>query len=132
MSRWERLLVFVALCAVSVTTQAQIVQVNQRLTATSKFSLSGTAMNTGMLSSFDANHSKVSPGIIGEVTLPILPTNDALFGGNKGPAVDDPVVVNNLGNRGNIALVPEPSTWAMILLGAGVLVATMRFRQRRA
>ena len=132
MSRWERLLVFVALCAVSVTTQAQIVQVNQRLTATSKFSLSGTAMNTGMLSSFDANHPKVSPGIIGEVTLPILPTNDALFGGNKGPAVDDPVVANNLGNRGNIALMPEPSTRAMILLGAGVLVATMRFRQRRA
>jgi hypothetical protein len=134
MNKWGKLLcaVFVGLWAVSATTQAQLVQVNQRSAATTKFSLSGTAMNTGMLSSFDATHSKVSPSIIGEVTLPVSPVNDTLFGGNKGQAVDDPVVVNNLGNQGNSALVPEPSTWAMILLGAGVLVATMRFRQRRA
>lgn len=132
MSRRETLLVLVALWAVSATTQAQVVQVNQRLTATTKFSLSGAAMNTGMLSSFDANHAKVSPSLIGEVTLPVAPVNDTLFGQSQGQAVNDPAVVNSFGNSRNVALVPEPSTWAMVLLGAGVLVATMRFRQRRA
>ena len=131
MNKREKLLraVLVVLWAVSATTQAQVVQVNQRLTATTKFSLSGTAMNTGMLSSFDANHAKVSPSIIGEVTLPVSPVNDTLFGQNQGQAANDPAVVNNPGNSRNISAVPEPSTWAMILLGAGVLVATMRFRR---
>ena len=132
MSRQERLLIVVALLAVSATTQAQVVQVNQNSAATNRFGLSGTGMNSGMLSSFDANHSKVSPSIIGEVTLPISSVNDTVFGQNQGQAVNDPVVVNSSGNSLNVALVPEPSTWAMILLGAGVLAATMRFRQRRA
>jgi hypothetical protein len=132
MRRQGRLLVLIGLWAISATAQAQLVQVNQHSAATTKFSLSGTGMNTGMLSSFDANLVKVSPSIIGETTLPFLPMNHALLGGNNGTGVNDPVVANNLGNRGQIALVPEPSTWAMILLGAGVLVASMRFRQRRA
>jgi hypothetical protein len=66
-----------------------------------------------------------------EVTLRVSPINDTLFGENKESDVDDFVNNENLGNHGDVSLAPEGSTWSMLLLGCGLLVAMMRFRKPR-
>jgi hypothetical protein len=121
------------LCTIAVTTQAQTVQLNHRNRSSNEFSISSTAIDAGMVGTFSNQHTKVSPNPIGEVTLPVSPINDndTLFGENKGSDVDNFVNNENLGNHGDVSLVPEGSTWSMLLLGCGMLVAMMRFRKPR-
>ena len=122
--------VFAMLCTIAFTTQAQTVQLNHR-TSSNEFSISSTAIDAGMVGTFSNQRVKVSPNPIGEVTLPVSPINDTLFGENEESDVDVSVNNENLANHGDVSLAPEGSTWSMLLLGCGMLVAMMRFRKRR-
>src|SRR5437764_1324160 len=66
---------------------------------------------------------KVSPNNAGFTILPIT------TGDPSGPAALDPTTLPD--NPGSAAVVPEPSTIAMFLLGSGCLGALMAFRRRR-
>jgi len=41
------------------------------------------------------------------------------------------LIANALENVGAVAAVPEPATWAMMLVGFGMIGATARYRRRR-
>ena len=53
--------------------------------------------------------------------MPITPGND------KGAALDPTVLPNG---SGNAAVVPEPATWGMLILGSGLLAGVRRFRRK--
>lgn len=40
------------------------------------------------------------------------------------------LLIDNIVLNGNLAAIPEPSSWAMIVVGAGVLMLVQRFRRR--
>jgi len=70
-----------------------------------------------------AQLQKVSPDNAGFTILPIT------SGDPSGPAALDPTALQV--NPESAAVVPEPSTIAMFLLGSGCLGALIAFRRRR-
>jgi hypothetical protein len=53
-----------------------------------------------------------------------------MFDNSGGAAETD--LLDNVILNGTVAVVPEPSTWAMMVLGAGLLGAAQRFRRGRS
>lgn len=111
-----------ALLALCLTPAAHANQVG-------RLNISSVGIDAAMLGSFIGQYNKVSPNRLGEFTLPGVVAGDSLFQGNQRVDINDPVLIQ--GTR-NIPLVPERSTWSMLLLGSGLLVAMMRFRKRTA
>ena len=92
-----------------------------------RLNISAVGVDAAMLGSFIVQDSRVSPNRLGEFTLPGAVAGDSVFQGSGRVDVNDPVLIQ--GTR-NISAVPERSTWSMLLLGSGLLVAMMRFRKR--
>lgn len=57
----------------------------------------------------------------GSNIMPIAPA------GGNGAALDPTALPNN---PGNAAVVPEPTTWGMLILGSGLLAGIRRFRRK--
>lgn len=95
-----------------------------------RLNISAVGVDAAMLGSFIVQDSRVSPNGLGEFTLPGVVAGDSVFQGNQRVDINDPVLIQGQ-NGGSISLVPERSTWSMLLLGSGLLVAIMRFRKRR-
>ena len=89
--------------------------------------ISSVGIDAAMLGSFIGQTNSVGPNRLGEFTLPGAVAGDSVFQGSGRVDVNDPVLIQ--GTR-NISAVPERSTWSMLLLGSGLLVAMMRFRKR--